>query len=267
MGLVGLCLSLFILADALFGLVNDRRRTGPRPAHPHRRDHHGPAGRRLARTETWRAWGRIARHRARSQPRADSPSAVRHKDGELLLSSGAHAPAWAAREDRVLPRSRRSPCPSWQPRVSGGRVEFEFKPVAPPNWQAWLAERMTWVMIGLPLLLLPADCTSTCGAAWSTSNPLSVVPEPPARRARWPDRRRGAARRPRPRGAGQHGAARDGCDGCGQGPRAPAAAGPCTLSLPDHPEPPWLEVAARRRRHAARRARDHRRRRRPGASA
>jgi diguanylate cyclase (GGDEF)-like protein/PAS domain S-box-containing protein len=101
--------------------------------------------------------------------------ALRQADGHVLGSSGAHHPAWATLD---TPKSTLTQVlvPIHSAQGQWGRMEFDFAPIGPQGWAAWLRDRSTWLWALLPLagLLL---MYLYLRRALLHLNPMSVVPE------------------------------------------------------------------------------------------
>lgn len=173
LGLVGLCLSLFILSDALFGLVADRSAQAR------------VLRTRIAETTTAQLADALREQDLRRVTRMmegvrdrnpDLVSiGVRHRDGELLLASGPHAPSWSLVEGQTSSLTE-VVVPILSAQGTWGRAEFEFQRVTPASWRGWLSDRTAWLMVGLPLGLLFAVYLYLRRSLMHL-NPMSVVPD------------------------------------------------------------------------------------------
>jgi diguanylate cyclase (GGDEF)-like protein/PAS domain S-box-containing protein len=172
-GLMGLCISLFILADFAFGLLPDRE---------------GQA--RTLRTRLSESTTALVAEALRAQelPRvaqaldvvrsrnADMISAaVRDAGGRLVASTGAHAADWAGEASNAS-TSTRVIVPIHSAQGQWGRAEFAFAPPVPTHAMAWLKDSFVWVAIGLPLAALAAMYLYL-RRALVHMNPMAVVPD------------------------------------------------------------------------------------------
>lgn len=173
MGLVGLCVTLLILADALVGLFNDRA------------EHARELRTRIAESTTvlvteslrqqdYPGVGRVLE--AARQRNADLVSVgVRPTGSPALAQSGPHAEAWTAIDDKASSLTHVI-VPIHSARGTWGRAEFEFKPVSPVTLVGWLHDRTLWVALALPAVALGL-VYFYLRRTLVHLNPLSVVPE------------------------------------------------------------------------------------------
>ena len=102
-------------------------------------------------------------------------AALRDTGGQVLASSGAHAPDWRDHAGEASTVTRvvvpiRSAQGAW------GRMEFAFAPVHPQTLAGWLRDRQLWLALLLPLAGLVLVYLYLRRALVHL-NPMSVVPE------------------------------------------------------------------------------------------
>lgn len=172
-GLVGLCLTLVMAADFLFGVF------------PNRQSLADAQRARIAETSTallaepLRAQDALRARAMLEAVRARNPdmlsAGVRQADGHLVVSTGPHAADWAeatgtnAQSTRVL-------VPIQASHGVWGRAEFAFEPAVPTTAAGWLADQRVWLALGLPALCLLL-VYAYLKRVLLHLNPMATVPE------------------------------------------------------------------------------------------
>jgi diguanylate cyclase (GGDEF)-like protein/PAS domain S-box-containing protein len=173
LGLIGLCVSLFILADFVFGIVSDRSQEA---RHLRARVAESATAQvaELLRTQELPRVVRTLEAVRKHNPDLRSV-AIRDGAGSVLALSGAHAHDWADQATNVSTVTRVA-VPIMSAQGQWGRAEFEFTPVTPTDLLGWLSDRTLWIALGLPLLAL-ALVYLYLRRALVHLNPMNAVPE------------------------------------------------------------------------------------------
>jgi diguanylate cyclase (GGDEF)-like protein len=172
LGLLALCLSLFILADLVFGIVADRSQQARQ------------VRLRVAESLTAQLTDLLRRQdlahvkRALHAAQHGNPdmvsAAVRDSQGTPVALHGPHAADWT----RVAGTSdvTRIVVPIHSAQGVWGRLEMEFTPVGPAGPVGWLLDPRLWLALGLPLAAF-AMMYLYLRRTLTQLNPLTVVPE------------------------------------------------------------------------------------------
>lgn len=174
LGLLALCVSLFIIADLVFGLVTDRSRLA--------QDVRTRVAETLAAqtADLLRQQDLRLLERALGAARHGNPdlvsAAVRASDGRVVARLGPHAPHWGEAAELPGSTDTRIAVPIQSAQGIWGRLEMEFTPVVPTRWTGWLTDRALWLALGLPLAGLLAIYLYLRHTL-THLNPMAVVPE------------------------------------------------------------------------------------------
>jgi diguanylate cyclase (GGDEF)-like protein len=173
LGLLALCISLFVLADLVFGIVADRSKQAQQVRTRVAESLTAQLADMLRRQDL----PRVARVLAAAQHgNPDMVSAaVRDSSGRLLAAHGVHAPDWAQAGDGHSGDTR-VVVPIESAQGVWGRLEMEFTPAAPASAAGWLLDPRLWLALGLPLAAF-AMMYLYLRHTLTHLNPLTVVPE------------------------------------------------------------------------------------------
>ena len=172
-GLVGLCLSLVMVADLMFGLFPNRLQQAQKQRAREAETATVLVAEALRLNDLPRARSTMDTVRSRNPEMLSL--AVRRADGQLQASSGPHAADWAQRMDTPADGTRIL-VPIQSPQGPWGRAEFAFTPVLPTTLAGWLQDRLLLLALGLPLLCLLA-VYAYLKRVLLHLNPMATVPE------------------------------------------------------------------------------------------
>jgi diguanylate cyclase (GGDEF)-like protein/PAS domain S-box-containing protein len=172
-GLVGLCISLVLLVDFLFGVLPDRQRQADVIRSRISESTTVQVAEALQRQENDRVLKILDAVRSRNPDMLSA--AVREASGVLVASSGAHAADWAQVLD-ARSSATRVIVPIHSAEGTWGRTEFTFRPAAPTTVAGWLADRSLWLAITLPLVGVGLVYLYLRRVLLHL-NPMAVVPE------------------------------------------------------------------------------------------
>ncbi len=172
-GLVGLCLSLVMVADLMFGLFPNRLQQAQQTRARQAETTTVLVAEALRLNDMPHA--RATMEAVRSRDPDLLSLAVRRVDGQLSASSGPHAADWVERVDSATDATRIL-VPIQSPQGPWGRAEFAFAPVLPTTLAGWMQDRLLWLALGLPLLCLLA-VYAYLKRVLLHLNPMATVPE------------------------------------------------------------------------------------------
>ncbi len=172
-GLVGLCVSLMLLADLLFGVLPDRQKQADALRARIAEFTTAQTADAVRQGDITRIAETLAAVRSRNPDMLSA--AVRNAAGKVIASSGPHAPDWADQHDNRSSATRVI-VPILSAQGTWGRTEFAFAPALPSTIGGWLHDKVLWLALGLPLV--------TIGLMYlylrrvlTVMNPMAVVPD------------------------------------------------------------------------------------------
>jgi diguanylate cyclase (GGDEF)-like protein len=168
-GLLALGVSLFIVADLLFGIVASRSQQA-RDTRVRVAESLAAQVSDLLRAQDLRRVARVLAAARHGNPDMLS-AAVRDSGGTMVARHGPHGPGWVqghSTETRMV-------VPIQSAQGTWGQLEMEFTPVTPTTLAGWLLDRTLWLALGLPLVLLGAIYLYLRHTL-THLNPMAVVP-------------------------------------------------------------------------------------------